>query len=130
MLYYLSKGHEELYGTKEALPYMHHKLFLGDYLVTTKTNYQYCRNGYQELREIDVEFTTKHRNEILGNYIEYILPTSIINNVLTPRPLLETLRIKRLTESVSKYGIISPPLVHVMPLHHNKFDPALFLLED
>lgn len=123
MLYYLSRGHELLYGTKHPLPYGPHKLITNELLNKTKTNFRYCTGGHKELIEVDMVAVEALRERILGKYIEWILPTSIINNVLTQRPLLDTMRMARLKESVAKYGVLSPPLVHVVPKNHKKFNP-------
>ena len=122
MLYYLSRGHEKLYNTKEPLPYATHKLTTNKLLDTTKTNVKYYTHGHREV-DIDVSKFKILRDEVLGDYIEWILPTSITNNVLTPRPLLKTSRIILLKKSIKKYGILTPPLVYVVPKNVCHFKP-------
>ena len=122
MLFYLSKGHNQLYSTEDPLPYQTHKGTLHRLLVETKTLIKFCNRGYSELAELDTKIITNKRNELLGDYIEYVLPTSIINNVLTPRPLLETPRLLRLQESVFKYGIVTPALLQLVYPTSSKFN--------
>lgn len=120
--YFLSRGHQAFFGHNDPLTFHDMNKILGPYI---RGKGRIFERSYDKHPYFDKAKVIEKREELLSDYIEYIDPTRIVNNVLTDRPLLYTLKIKDLKNSIGKHGVLMPILVHTIDeyikSHKNKF---------